>query len=285
MTCSFFSEISFSVQWIPEMEKDGRSGRTECAFFSQLCKFLFCFSHDFLKVFTFFVRFWALFLIFAKFRVFFAHILFANFSSMKFCQCYFVSFFQLDALDLFDFLSLSMKATSVISVSSSWSPSLLMVCLVGTQGRAREHTKKKVAEWWRDREGAAMWTICKGFFGRRQTEIDQEPTAGQSWVYVTDTGCQELGASVPRIDIQSATQSIVKSIRLNNGQQIFLESNNDNIREPQGIERKLREHQWDATQLEHHLEHEQCPAERENIPMHRIHRVIVVQPTEHCTHF
>ena len=52
-----------------------------CAFFS------------FLHAFKFVCFFCAIFGIFAQFRAFFAHILCANFSDSKFCQCYLVSFF------------------------------------------------------------------------------------------------------------------------------------------------------------------------------------------------
>ena len=73
---------------LAEMEKGGRSGRAECANFSQLCSFLFVFH-------AFFAKFLAFLLIFARFWAFFAHILCPYFSGSKFCQRYFVSFFHL----------------------------------------------------------------------------------------------------------------------------------------------------------------------------------------------
>ena len=69
-----------------EMEKYGRRGRAACTKFSQQ------FFHAVLKVFCLFC---AIFGIFARFWSFLSHILCANFSGSKVCQCYFVGFFHL----------------------------------------------------------------------------------------------------------------------------------------------------------------------------------------------
>ena len=69
------------------MEKDSRSDRAERANFSHF-KFL-------LKVFDLFCAILGIFANFARFWALFAHILCANFSDLKFCVCYFVSFFHL----------------------------------------------------------------------------------------------------------------------------------------------------------------------------------------------
>ena len=73
---------------IAEMEKYGCIGRAACANFSQLCYFLFCF-HAFKKkrFLAFFVQIRPFLLILHDFGHFFAHILCANFSGLKFCVC------------------------------------------------------------------------------------------------------------------------------------------------------------------------------------------------------
>ena len=85
------------------MEKDARSIRAACANFLTAVLVFGLFAR-LLKVFGLFCAILGIFANFAQFWAFFAHILCANFSVLKFCICYFVSFFhlwsQLDAISI-----------------------------------------------------------------------------------------------------------------------------------------------------------------------------------------
>ena len=115
----------------------------------------------------------------------------------------------LDVLDLLDYTSIGNGVSDLVPARGSWTPTLILICLLSTMTKAKAHSWRKVTEWAEEHELAARCHRTRRFFMRRNSRpalyrVEPEVRShraeqiGVMEMKVTQRRKQELEARQPR---------------------------------------------------------------------------------------
>ena len=82
-------------------------------------------------------------------------------SSQAFLTYLFINW--LDILEVLDFSSIWKGSSKVAASTANLSPTLLLMCLLGTMGKAKAHTRRKMQEWWQERQLSEKYQQMRRF--------------------------------------------------------------------------------------------------------------------------
>ena len=82
-------------------------------------------------------------------------------SSQALCTYLFINW--LDILDVLDFSSIWNGSSKVVASTANQIPTLLLMCLLGTLSKAKAHTRRKMEEWWQERQLSEKYQQMRRF--------------------------------------------------------------------------------------------------------------------------